>query len=82
MRSKPIDLVGYRYSIIATYANTSADEVYSIVKAIDESMDLIKAITASAGNWAPNISGKPPADARPAHAAMLRIRDVTRPARP
>jgi len=70
-KEKPIDLVGYRYPIIATYANTSADEVYSIVKAIDESMDLIKAITASAGNWAPNISGKPPADA-PWHEGSIR----------
>ena len=50
-KEKPIDLVGYRYPIIATYANTSADEVYALVKAIDESMDLIKAITGSAGNW-------------------------------
>lgn len=70
-KEKPIDLVGYRYPIIATYANTSADEVYSIVKAIDESMDLIKAITASSGNWAPNISGKPPADA-PWHEGSIR----------
>ena len=70
-KEKPIDLVGYRYPIIATYANTSADEVYSIVKAVDESMDLIKAITASAGNWAPNVSGKPPADA-PWHEGSIR----------
>ena len=55
--------MGYRYPIIATYANTSADEVYSLVKAIDESMDLIKNITGSSKNWAPDISGKPPADA-------------------
>jgi uncharacterized protein len=60
---KPVALVGYRYPIIATYANTSADEVYSLVKAIDESMDLIKNITGSSKNWAPDISGKPPADA-------------------
>ncbi len=68
---KPKDLVGYRYPIIATYANTSAEEVYSLVKAIDESMDLIKAITGSAANWAPNISGKPPADA-PWHDGAIR----------
>lgn len=62
-KEKPVDLVGYRYPIIATYANTSADEVYSLVKAIDESMDLIKNITGSSKNWAPDIAGKPPADA-------------------
>ena len=58
----PVDLVGYRYPIIATYANTSADEVYSLVKAIDEAMDLIHDITGSADNWAP---AKSPASRRP-----------------
>jgi uncharacterized protein len=70
-KEKPIDLVGYRYPIIATYVNANADEVYSLVKAIDESMDLIKNITGSAANWAPNIAGKPPADA-PWHEGSIR----------
>lgn len=68
---KPKKLVGYRYPIIATYAKTSADEVYAMVKAIDESMDLIKAITGSAVNWDPKTSGKPPADA-PWHDGAIR----------
>jgi hypothetical protein len=68
---KPVELVGYRYPIIACYANTNADEVYSMVKAVDESMDLIRGITGSAGNWAPQISGKPPADA-PWHEGSIR----------
>lgn len=70
-KDKPVDLVGYRYPIIATYSGTNADEVYSIVKAIDESMDLIKNLTGSARNWAPNIAGKPPADA-PWHEGAIR----------
>jgi len=70
-KDKPIDLVGYRYPMIATYANTNADEVYSLVKAIDGSMDLIKNITGSAINWAPKVSGKPPADA-PWHEGSIR----------
>jgi TRAP transporter TAXI family solute receptor len=70
-KDKPIDLVGYRYPIIATYANTDAEEVYSLVQAVDDSMDLIRNITGSAGNWAPNISGKPPADA-PWHDGAIR----------
>lgn len=68
---KPVELVGYRYPIIACYANTDADEVYAMVKAVDESMDLIRGITGSAGNWAPSISGKPPADA-PWHEGAIR----------
>jgi uncharacterized protein len=70
-KEKPRNLVGYRYPIMATYANTSADEVYAIVKAIDESMDLISGITGSAANWDPKISGKPPADA-PWHEGAIR----------
>jgi TRAP transporter TAXI family solute receptor len=68
---KPIDLVGYRYPIMATYANTNADEVYAMTKAVDDSMDLIRATTASAGNWDPKMSGKPPADA-PWHEGAIR----------
>jgi TRAP transporter TAXI family solute receptor len=70
-KEKPIELVGYRYPIMATYANTDADEVYAFTKAIDESMDLIRVTTASAGNWAPSMSGKPPADA-PWHEGSIR----------
>lgn len=68
---KPVDLIGFRYPMIATYANTNADEVYALVKAVDEAMDQIRAITTSAGNWAPQISGKPPADA-PWHEGAIR----------
>jgi TRAP transporter TAXI family solute receptor len=70
-KEKPKNLLGYRYPIISTYANKSADEVYALVKAVDESMDLIKGITASAGNWDPKMSGKPPADA-PWHDGAIR----------
>ncbi|QQS11378.1 MAG: TAXI family TRAP transporter solute-binding subunit [Rhodospirillales bacterium] len=70
-KDKAVDLVGYRYPIIATYSNTNADEVYSIVKVVDDSMDLIRGITGSAANWAPKIAGKPPADA-PWHDGAIR----------
>lgn len=62
-KEHPVTLVGYRYPIMATYAKTSADEVYGFVKAIDEAMDNIKGITGSAINWTPKRSGRPPADA-------------------
>jgi TRAP transporter TAXI family solute receptor len=70
-KEKPVELVGYRYPILSCYANTNADEVYAMTKAVDESMDLIRTITGSAGNWAPEISGKPPADA-PWHEGSIR----------
>lgn len=68
---RPIDLVGYRYPILATYANANADEVYALTKAIDEAMEDISKITSSAANWNPIKSGKPPADA-PWHDGAIR----------
>ncbi|MBY0332365.1 MAG: TAXI family TRAP transporter solute-binding subunit [Acetobacteraceae bacterium] len=68
---KPVDLIGFRYPMIATYANTSADEVYALTKAVDEAMDLIRGITGSAINWSPTKSGRPPADA-PWHDGAIR----------
>jgi TRAP transporter TAXI family solute receptor len=68
---KPVNLIGLRYPIITTYANTDAEEVYALVKVIDESMDLIRNITGSSENWKPELSGKPPADA-PWHEGAIR----------
>ncbi len=62
-KENPVWLVGYRYPMITTYANTSADEVYNLVKAIDESFDLFKTTTASSVNWEVKRSILPPADA-------------------
>jgi TRAP transporter TAXI family solute receptor len=68
---KPVNLIGLRYPIITTYANTDAEEVYALVKVIDESMDHIRNITGSSENWKPELSGKPPADA-PWHEGAIR----------
>jgi TRAP transporter TAXI family solute receptor len=67
----PVDLIGLRYPIITTYADTNPDEVHALVKAIDESMDQIRNITGSSENWKPELSGKPPADA-PWHEGAIR----------
>lgn len=68
---KPVNLIGLRYPIITTYSNTDPEEVYSLVKVIDESMDQIRGITGSSENWKPELSGKPPADA-PWHEGAIR----------
>jgi TRAP transporter TAXI family solute receptor len=67
----PVWLVGYRYPMITTYARTSADEVYNLVKAIDETFDLFKTTTASSINWEVKRSILPPADA-PWHEGAIR----------
>jgi TRAP transporter TAXI family solute receptor len=60
---KPIWLVGFRYPVITTYASTSVDEVYNLVKAIDQTYDLYKSTTANTPDWAVEKSIVPPADA-------------------
>lgn len=64
-------LVGYRYPMVTTYARTSADEVYNLLKAIDESFDLYKNTTSSSANWSIKDAGRPPADA-PWHEGAIR----------
>ena len=67
----PVWLVGYRYPMITTYASTSADEVYNLIKAIDEAYDLFKNTTSSSANWAVERSIRTPADA-PWHEGAIR----------
>ena len=64
-------LVGYRYPMITTYARTSADEVYNLLKAIDATFDLYSKTTSSSANWAIDMAGHPPADA-PWHEGAIR----------
>ena len=61
--TNPIWLVGFRYPMIITYASTSEEEVYNLVKAIDESFDLFNKTTASSANWDVKRSIRTPADA-------------------
>ncbi len=67
----PVWLIGYRYPMITTYASTSTDEVYNLVKAIDQSFDLFKTTTASSVNWEVKRSILPPADA-PFHEGAIK----------
>jgi hypothetical protein len=69
--SEGVELIGIRYPMITTYATTSNDEVYALVKAIDEAMDTIKGTTGSSADWAPKVSGLPRADA-PFHDGTIR----------
>lgn len=67
----PVWLMGYRYPIITTYASTSEDEVYNLVKAIDETYDLFKNATSGSEDWILSKSIKTPADA-PWHEGAIR----------
>jgi TRAP transporter TAXI family solute receptor len=60
---KPVWLVGFRYPVMTTYATTPVDEVYNLVKAVDQTYDLYKGTTANTPDWKLEKSIVPPADA-------------------
>ncbi|MCB1510457.1 MAG: TAXI family TRAP transporter solute-binding subunit [Hyphomicrobiaceae bacterium] len=62
-KEKPRQLYSYRYPMVTTYASTSTEEVYNLVKAIDSAFDLFKNTTGSSKNWDVKRSILPPADA-------------------
>lgn len=66
-----IKMAAYRYPVIATTKDKSADEVYAFIKALDESYDLYKDGTATMTRWALDKSGHPPIDV-PFHEGAIR----------
>lgn len=67
----PAALIGYRYPMITTYARTSADDAYEMIKALDQAYENYSRTTASSYNWEVKNSGRPPYDA-PAHEGAVR----------
>lgn len=67
----PAHLLAYRYPVIVTTADKSADEVYAMTKAMDETFDLYKDATAVMKRWALEDAGTPPADV-PFHEGAVR----------
>ncbi|NDW02263.1 TAXI family TRAP transporter solute-binding subunit [Salipiger sp. PrR002] len=64
-------MAAYRYPVITTTAEKSADEVYNFIKALDESYDLYKDGTATMPRWTLEKSGKPAIDV-PFHEGAIR----------
>jgi len=67
----PAELLGYRYPQLTVMASASDDDVYNMIKAIDESFDLYKDATKVMGDWAVAKAGTTPAGA-PFHAGAVR----------
>jgi uncharacterized protein len=74
----PADLLGYRYPQLSTYASVSEDEVYNLMKALDESYDLFKDGNQVMARWNIADSGTSPAGApfHPGAIKYLREKDV------
>lgn len=68
----PKELAGYRYPLLTTYARTSDDEVYALVKALHATFDKYNSTTAASKGWALDVGGVPPYDA-PTHAGAVRF---------
>lgn len=64
-------MAAYRYPVITTTAEKSADEVYAFIKALDETYDLYKDGTATMKRWTLEMSGKPAIDV-PFHEGAIR----------
>lgn len=67
----PAELLGYRYPQLTVNASANEEDVYHMVKAIDESFDSYKGATKVTGNWALATAGTAPAGA-PFHAGAVR----------
>jgi hypothetical protein len=67
----PADLLGYRYPQISVRADAEADEVYNMIKAIDQSFDLFKDATKVTSRWDLDAAGHAPAGA-PFHEGAVR----------
>jgi uncharacterized protein len=65
------DMLAYRYPVLVTMADTSADEVYAMTKALDETFGLYKDATAVMPRWELSDAGTPPIDA-PFHEGAIR----------
>jgi len=64
-------MAAYRYPIIATTVDKSADDVYAFIKALDETYDLYKNGTAAMARWTLEKSGRPAVDV-PFHEGAIR----------
>ncbi len=64
-------MAAYRYPVVTTTKEKSADEVYAFIKALDETYDLYKSGTATMGRWSLAQSGHPPIDI-PFHEGAIR----------
>lgn len=69
--SSPANMLAYRYPIIVATADKSEDEVYEVIKALDENYDLYKDATAAIQRWRVSDAGTPPIDI-PFHDGAIR----------
>ena len=70
-KENPVNIVAYRYPVLAVRADTTADEAYNMLKAVDETYPMYKDATAAMPRWDINLSGVPSIDV-PFHEGAIR----------
>jgi TRAP transporter TAXI family solute receptor len=73
---KPKWLAGYRYPVLSTYARTSADEVYSLMKALHLTFKDYNKTTVASKGWAMGVGGRPPYDAATHEGAIRLMKEI------
>ncbi|MBK1875076.1 TAXI family TRAP transporter solute-binding subunit [Marinobacter sp. 1-3A] len=67
----PVDIMAYRYPVLAVKSDMDADTAYNMLKAVDETYPLYKAATAAMPRWDINLAGVPAIDV-PFHEGAIR----------
>lgn len=67
----PVNIMAYRYPVMAVRADMDADTVYNMLKAVDETYPMYKDATAAMPRWDINKSGVPAIDV-PFHEGAIR----------
>ncbi|MFL1454071.1 TAXI family TRAP transporter solute-binding subunit [Marinobacter sp. GN3S48] len=70
-KENPVNIVAYRYPVLAVRADATADEAYNMLKAVDETYPMYKDATAAMPRWDINLSGVPSIDV-PFHEGAIR----------
>lgn len=70
-KDNPVNMVAYRYPMLVVRADADADEVYNLLKAVDETYPMYKDATAVMHRWDPKLSGVPAIDV-PFHEGAIR----------
>ena len=75
---KPNNTVSFRYPMMVTYADRPFDEVYAIVKAMDELYPMYKDVSFASQFWRISDSGAPPCEAafHPASVKYLKEKGI------
>ena len=70
-KEKPAQVMSYRYPMLVTREDVSADDVYAFMKAMDQTFDMYKNATQVMPRWNLDAAGTPPIDA-PFHEGAVR----------